>query len=164
MISPEHVRIIVDAELSAARAWAERHKSPLDWLPDALECRVKFTQPETGEVFFLRGVFDNYRAVAPEWSFVDPEWGQTGHPKYFPKPGQASFGASIFILHDKKAIICVPFNRLAYADHGGPHTDWSGPASWLNAGPTNIQAHTLGDMLQAVHRDFVFSRGRMGDQ
>jgi hypothetical protein len=65
------------------------------------------------------------------------------------------------MIHNQTAVICAPFNRLAYTDHAGPHGDWGGPQNWLNAGASQVHAETIGDMLQAIYRDFSVTRERM---
>jgi len=164
VISAEHTKIIVEAELPGAQAWAGRHQLPFLWVPELLQVRVKLTQPETTEPFYLRGSFDDYRAIAPEWGFTDEWWTNIGDHRYHPPQVQTPHGPSIFIDYENRAVICVPFNRLAYKEKGGPHQDWGGPANWLSVKPVNpprIHAVTVGDMLQAIYRDFVYSRGRM---
>jgi hypothetical protein len=163
LIAVEHTGIIVEHELAGAQAWAERHGIEIDWRPEDLQLRVALLQPETGLRFFLRGTFRDYRALPPGWTFSDTSWQATGRSIDFPKAAATAFGASIFIMHNQTAVICVPFNRLAYSDHRGPHGDWGGPTNWLNAGASQIHADTIGDMLQAVYRDFCLTRGRMAN-
>jgi hypothetical protein len=164
LVPADHTRLIVEKELEAAQGWAGRHGVEIDWLPEVLELRVPLRQPETGELFFLRGDFRDYKALAPEWTFADEKWQGGGRAVDFPKVGPTRFGAPIFMTHNQTAVICVPFNRLAYADHAGPHKDWGGPANWLNAGLSQIHAETVGDMLQAVYRDFCLTRERMANR
>jgi hypothetical protein len=161
LIPAEHARIIVEQELEGARGWSERHGVPLEWFSDELLLRATLVQPETNSAFVLRATFGEYRALPPEWTFSDEDGKTAGRFADFPKGVQTRFGASIFISHNQTAVICVPFNRLAYTDRGGPHGDWGGPANWLNAGPNQIHADTIGDMLQAIYRDFLCTRGRM---
>lgn len=164
MIPAEHTRIFVEQELEGARSWAERHDVRLEWFPDRLMLRATLAQPETNSAFLLRGAFGEYRALPPEWTFTNESGETAGRPADFPKGVQTQFGASIFIMHNQTAVICVPFNRLAYTDRGGPHGDWGGPSNWQNAGPSQIHADTIGDMLQAIHRDFLHTRERMDNQ
>lgn len=161
LIPAEHTRIIVESEMEAARGWAARHEAVINWLPDDLILRVTLPRPGENPPFFLRGFFADYRALPPAWTFTDEKWEATGRPVDFPKGVPTRFGASIFIMHNQTAIICAPFNRLAYADQSGPHADWGGATNWLNAGPSQIHANTIGDMLQAIHRDFCLTRERM---
>ena len=67
----------------------------------------------------------------------------------------------MFIQHNSRGIICAPFNRLAYATHDGPHSNWGDAAQWMTAGPGYVYAVTIGDMLQLILRDFSLSKGRM---
>lgn len=159
MIPREHTLIHLEDELPGARCWAERHDVPFLWVPESLEVRATFVQPETNEVFYLRGRFDNYREIAPAWTFTDAAWTAEPRQQLFPRPGQTPYGASVF---HGNPVICVPFNRLAYKEHRGPHDDWGGPANWLTAGrPNEVKAHYLGDMLGVIYQHFLFSRGRM---
>jgi hypothetical protein len=159
VVPRETTIIILEDELPGAQAWAGRHGVPLRWLPESLEVRVTLTQPETNEPFYLRGRFDDYRQLAPAWVFTDAGWAAEPRPQLFPRPGQSPYGASV--LHSA-SVICAPFNRLAYKEHRGPHDDWGGPANWLTAGRANeVTARHLGDMLQAIFRDLMYSRGRM---
>jgi hypothetical protein len=161
MIPSADTLIIVEDELEGARRWAERHVVPLAWFPEHLELRVNLRQPETLEPFFLRARFDDYRAIPPQWAFTDTAWEISASALVFPKPTPTPHGSSIFLMGPGGAVICVPFNRLAYAEHRGPHGDWGGPSNWLNAGASHIRAETIGDMLQAIRRDFMHTRGRM---
>jgi hypothetical protein len=163
LIPVEHTRTIVEEELKGASSWAARHGVEIDWLPQDLKLRVTLLQPETKAHFFLRGTFRDYRAFPPGWTFSAENSETAGRPVDFPKGVATRFGASIFIMHNQTAVICVPFNRLAYADQGGPHGDWGGPANWLNAGTSQIHAATIGDMLQAIHRDFSLTREWMAN-
>ena len=162
MIPTEQSRITVEDELIGARPWSERHDIKLNWLANGLELRVELVQPQTNEVFFLRGRFSDYKAVAPEWAFASKEWSGDGQLAYFPNPVQSSHGPSIFINHGNRGVICVPFNRLAYATHAGPHQDWGAPANWLSAAPAYVHAETVGDMLQVIFRDLSYTKGQAG--
>lgn len=161
MVSGEDTIILLDDELPGAQAWAKRCRTPLVWVPEGLEIRVTLTQPDSGELFYLRGRFDNYRAVAPAWVFTDAEWTAEPGPQFFPRPAPTPLGApSVF---HAQPVICAPFNRLAYKEHNGPHPDWGGPAQWLTAGVAGqVTAHYLGDMVSVIYQHFVVTRGRMG--
>ena len=164
MIPHQDTILIVEDELRGALRWTDRHRIPLTWLPERLDVRVTFTQPGTGELFFLRGTFDEYKAIAPAWTFTDQQWEAPAGAFNFPKVLAPPYGSPMFIVGGSGPVVCVPFNRLAYATHGGPHSiaDWGGPSNWLNAGLTYIHAVTIGDMLTAIHRDFRHTSGRMG--
>jgi hypothetical protein len=166
MVPAEQVRIHLHQELPAAQAWAARRGFLLEWDSDLLEVRVTLSQAETNEAFFLRGRFDGYRALPPSWSFTDATWATTGVMSHFPRQRTNRFGSAMFIsggmaTTGAAAVICAPFNRLAYGTERGPHTDWS-LADWTRAGQGYVKALHLGDMLQAIARDFADTRGRMG--
>lgn len=160
MIPRNHTLIYIEEELLGAQAWAERHHVPLLWAEEGLELRATLTQPETQEMFYLLGRFDDYREVAPSWTFTDSEWTAAPRQQHFPRPGHLpAGGASVF---HTQPVICAPFNRLAYKEHQGPHQDWGGPANWLTAGqPNEVKAYFIGDMLAVIQRHFAVSRGRM---
>jgi hypothetical protein len=159
----ERARAIAELELDAARAWAARHRATLTWIAETLELRATFMQPigDLEETFFLRGSFDGYREVPPIWVFTDETWGAMSRPVDSPQAAPPGGRSSMFISHNGRAVICAPFNRLAYAAKEGPHQDWGGPELWLSAGPNLVHAATIGDMLQAIHRDLVFAVGRL---
>jgi hypothetical protein len=161
VIPAEQTLIILADELEGARSWAERHGVTMEWLPGSLELHVTLVQPETNYPFLLRGRFLDYRALPPEWTFSDEKWQQSGRRCDSPKGVPIGRWGTIFIDYEGIAVICAPFNRLAYREHAGPHADWSGPANWLNAAAGRIHADTIGDMLQSIYRDFLFTRERM---
>lgn len=153
--------LYVKDELPGAQAWAERHRAPLVWAEEVLELRVTLTQPETKQPFYLRGRFDEYRELPPEWTFTDSAWTAATAFALFPNLAQTPYGSPLFIRANSGPVICAPFNRLAYAAHGGPHRDWT-LAAWLAAGhESQVKAHCIGDMLQIIYRDVLLSRGRM---
>ena len=167
MSSADRSRVHVDAELPGAQAWALRHDVGLTWLPDALTLRTALVQPGSGQSFYLRGIFTEYRELPPLWTFCDEKWETAEAQRWFPNPpgGQSQFGASVLIQHGTKGVICAHFNRLAYADAGiaGPHGDWGGPAQWLSVRSGQTVATTLGEMLAVIYRDFQLTNGRMAN-
>lgn len=156
-----HIALIVTSEVAESSAWAQRHGYALDWRPETLTLRTTLTQPQTGERFYLQGIFADYRALPPLWDFMDADWQAGGKLANFPKMEGSPFGGSLFINHQDHGVICAPFSRLAYQAHDGPHVDWGVPADWLTAGGSHVRAVHLGDMLQAIRRDFVGSKGRL---
>jgi hypothetical protein len=162
VIPAEHTRLVVEDELQGACSWAERQAVLLDWVPARLQLRATLTHPQN-ERYFLSGSFDDYRALPPVWIFADAAFERAARLSDWPKGVQTPFGASIFILHNNHPVICAPFNRLAYSVHAGPHGDWGGPANWMNAGQSYIRAETVGDMLQAIYRDFLITRERLAN-
>lgn len=158
MMSAETTSVIVEDELVAARFWAKRHNLELTWLPKSLEIRCVLTQPNTGNQFFLHGDAENYKEEPPAWTFRGSSWqGGTNRHDY---PGQIVGAPGSTIFHSK-GVLCAPFNRLAFKRNGGPHGDWGTPAQWMSAQGNYVQAHTIGDMLAVIYRDFQYSTGRL---
>ena len=155
-LPPAMARASVEDELDAARAWAARHGWILRWRSEDLSLRAATYHEAAGRLVEVVGVLDGYRALPPAWRFVQPGTG-VADPASFPAPGQGSIPGSIF---HSNAVICAPWNRLAYAEHGGPHGDWSGPAAWLQASGMTV-AHTLADMLSALDVHLRQSAGMM---
>ena len=151
----------LEAELDGAMAWAMRHELDLTWVPADRMLRVMLVQAETQERFFLQAQCDSYKALPPIWDWRDEQWCGAPSTHLSPNPKATPFGSSMFIARKGRAIICAPFNRLAYGVHDGPHSDWGDPAQWMTVGGTHVRATTLGDMLQAILRDFRYTNGRM---
>lgn len=161
MVPREHTILIVEEELEGARAWAERHAVPLEWRPDELELRVQLTQPKTEGLFYLRGIFDNYREIPPAWQFCDEDWKASATPVLYPHPETVIEGPPpVGSIFHTKPVICAPFNRLAYG-RGAVHPDWS-MADWHSLSqPNQVKASTIGDMLQTLWLHLSVTRRRM---
>ena len=156
---------VVDAtlavELAAAKAWADRFRIPWEWIPESRQLRMTLEQPETGELFYLKGQFDDYRLLPPSWQWCSADWTAADTLTLSPDGRNPRFGSSQFINHNGRAVICAPYNRLAHSTFGGPHSNWGDPINWAAAAGKQICATTLGDMLQAIRRDLLTSRGRL---
>lgn len=170
MIPANETRIMIEPEIRGALAWADRREIASAWNPESLEMRTVLRQPGDLAEFFLRGRFDRYPFMAPEWTFSDAIWARAGQLVDFPKPitNPAPPTASIFLAFGNGGVICAPFNRLAYKSCAGPHGDWGGPEQWFEASAKTsaqkqVRADTVGDMLQVIYRDFLLTRGRMGN-
>ena len=151
----------IEAELPGAVCWATRHRIAMDTSCVKNQIiRVELIQEGENEKFFLQGNFEDYKALPPIWDWRDETWLVSGEPQLSPQPENNPFG-SMFIRHEDSSVICAPFNRWAYGAHDGPHSDWKEPAQWLTTGAGHIHAITIGDMLQAILRDFTFTKGRM---
>ncbi len=152
----------IECELPGAIAWARRHGiSLIPLFTGQRLLRVVLIQEPSAERFFLQGSFEQYKALPPVWEWRDKTWDETEASSLGPRPQPTPFGSSMFLSQGNKTIICAPFNRLAFSEHGGPHGDWGGPAQWISAGPTFVQATTIGEMLQAIVRDFRYTTERM---
>jgi len=148
---------VLEQELPAAHRWAARHAWTLDADLDALQLTATTHHPADHAELILVGEFTGYRAIPPAWRFIDPATGQPG-PRAFPAPGSPPGGSSIF---HPMPVLCAPWNRLAYAEVGGPHGDWGAAAGWLNAANYS-KAHTIADMLATVEAHLRSSPGRLG--
>ena len=152
----------IENELPGALAWAQRRRIALDTrLLRERIIRAVLVQQDEGEKFYLQGSFDDYKELPPIWDWCDESWSNTGALHLSPRVDNSPFGSSMFIQHNSRGIICAPFNRLAYATHDGPHSNWGDAAQWMTAGPGYVYAVTIGDMLQLILRDFSLSKGRM---
>jgi hypothetical protein len=155
----------VAEELPAAIAWAQRNELKIEHDRDELTVYLHLTGPAVTdghiEHYLLRGRFDDYRAIAPEWVFVDPRTrGSVGDAAFPHAPAGGAFGASLFIQGNGGALICAHFNRLAYATDGGVHTDWGETTSWLTRRSGQTFAPNIGSMLDRISRDMPYTQGR----
>lgn len=160
MLAPPAVtRAVLGHELPPAKAWAERHRWVLLFHDDSFRLDLRFIHPreEHGRVRLL-GDLVGYKVVPPAWQFVDFETGEPSRSAW-PAPGSLP-RVSSSIFHSS-GVICAPFNRLAYKDHGGPHGDWSGAENWLAVRPAIVRATTIGEMLQVIALHLSVSPGRM---
>ena len=160
---PDHVTVAAFAsELEPAQMWADEEQLQFEWnLPEKV-LRVTFVRDDSAERFYLRGRFDDYKALPPIWEWCDADWSNAGDRRLSPEATQTPYGSSVFLDHRGTAIICAPFNRLAYADHGGPHNNWGELTHWMTVGQGVVYAVTIGDMLHTIARDFRYTSGRMG--
>jgi hypothetical protein len=149
------------AELGPAREWAKREQFKLECDLPKMELRVTFSRADSGECFYLRGRFDGYKALPPTWEWCDANWSNAGEKRLSPDAAQTAHGSSVFLDHHGTAIICAPFNRLAYAAHGGPHSNWGELTHWMTVARRVVYAVTIGDMLHSIARDFRYTSGRM---
>ena len=155
IVPPEVSLAILEGELPGARRWAEDLGITIRWDAEALSVCAEFVHPRSGDTFYLRGRFNEYRALPPVWEFCSADWGEAEKKEFYPKPVA---GGTLFHPH---GVICAHFNRRAYRILGGPHGDWGDATQWTTVAKGYIKAHTLVDMLQAIHRDFPQTEGRM---
>src|SRR3954469_7862159 len=93
------------AEMSATVAWASRHELLLEYNPERLTLWLALTADGTAERsaperYLLRGRFDGYRGVPPEWTFVHPDTREEIGAAAFPHPDPLRpppLGPSLFI-------------------------------------------------------------------
>ena len=145
--------------MRGADAWARRRRTwrvAVDY--ERLRLSAEVDHPREGQgLLLILADLDDYRVVPPAWRFVD-EAGNS--PKSaWPAPGERlGGGGSIF---HSQLVLCAPFNRLAYAQHGGPHGDWGAPTNWLAERPGIVRASNLGEMLAVIDLHLSVSPGRM---
>jgi hypothetical protein len=156
------VRASVTAELTAARAWAERHRYELDWLDESMELRLRLDGPNA-EPYLLVGTFEDYPTLPPTWRFVHPMTGERIGRAAYPSPANPYPRGSPLVIDSglEGAVICAHFNRLAFTEEGGPHGDWGPLANWQNPGASSYTfAVTIPDMLARIALDVRDSNGR----
>ncbi|MBM0202915.1 hypothetical protein JNW90_07255 [Micromonospora sp. STR1s_5] len=147
---------MIASELPAAQAWAARRPG---WTVDLNEDAgplliVGAVHPGSGTLVRITADLSGYPAIPPAWRFTDRAGGSAAP---FPQPGGSPVvPGSIF--HSNR-LICAPWNRLAYAEHGGPHPDWGALANWKTAGAGYTKANTLADMLSQIHLHLTLSPG-----
>ena len=149
--------IVVDyaiaSELEGALRWAARHDIDVstELLAERI-LRVVLVQEQSRRRFFLQGKFDQYKALPPEWDWRDENWLNDGSRSLSPQPESTPFGNSMFIVYQDKAIICAPFNRLAFRHHGGPHRNWG---DLISVGDSSGQVCTCQYYRRHVYKRFT---------
>jgi hypothetical protein len=152
---PNISRALLADELPAAEALAKRMGWEITFNKDLLRVDVQVKHPKTGHLLLLDADLAGYRAVPPAWQFLEPktrEAVKNAWPAAAPVQGKSS------IFHG--ALICAPFNRLAFKDLQGPHNDWGGPTAWLDVKGT-VFAANLAEMLQVIRLHLSVSPGMM---
>lgn len=160
MLVPHEVaKAVFEYEVQGAQAWAKRHGWALTLALEELRLDIQFDHPkqDAGRLRLV-GDFHDYKAVPPALEFVNVE---TGEPERqaWPAPGSRP-GISSSIFHSS-GVICAPFNRLAYKEHGGPHEDWNGPQNWLSVSQQVVRATAIGEMLATLDLHLAASPGRL---
>lgn len=143
MTVPRSVTIAtVEEELPAVTAYAQRHGWAVNWDTEQIQLTFDGKHPADATPIRIVAAVEGYKALPPAWTFEDP----AGKRSLFPKPGPVNGKSSIF--HSRR-VICAPFNRLAYVQHSGPHSNWGGPENWLEV-RGHIRATTLANMLASI--------------
>jgi hypothetical protein len=150
-------RTVVAEESPAVLAWAARRPGWTVRLDEAdLRLTVDTEHPATRTPLRIEADLHGYRAVPPAWRFVDPNTGQATST-VFPQPGTSpALPGSIF---HPNHLICAPWNRLAFAELGGPHGDWGALTGWIVSGAGSSHAETLADMLSQIALHLAISTG-----
>ena len=150
---PREVSVgIVESELAAVGQSIKRWGWTMSIDVEHLIFRFRAPHPKDSGHANLVADLTGYRAVPPAWQFVDEAGNGARHA--FPAPGPSG---SVF---HQNAVICAPWNRLAYSELGGPHGDWSGATAWLSV-QGNTRATTIADMLAIIRVNLAVSPGWM---
>ena len=137
----------VESELPGLQAYARRHSWAVNWEPPCQTLKLTKHDEHGNPILILVAELDGYRALPPKWWFADPAKDELT-PGRFPRGKQIHGKSSIF--HSRK-VICAPFNRLAYSESGGPHSNWGELVNWQSAGSaSDVHARSLGDMLAVI--------------
>jgi hypothetical protein len=158
MVPEDTTRALLHGEAAAIEAWAERHRWSVEIDAERLALAATVRHPADGSPLMVVADLHGYRAVPPAWRFVDPATKESG-PSAFPMGGPLPGGkGSIF---HSGAVICAPWNRLAYTSEGGPHGDWGEFANWLNVEGDVTRAADVAQMLSAIDVHLGASPGRL---
>lgn len=141
-LPPSAARAAVELELDGARAWATRHDWILEWDPERLLLRAATYHRPLHRLLEAYADCDGYKAVPPAWRFVRPGTDDLD-AAWFPR-------LALIAMVEETPVICAPWNRLAYGEHGGPHANWSAAGSWLQINEGTL-AHTIPDMLELIN-------------
>ena len=155
MVPRDTTLAVVACELPGLQAYAQRHGWSVDWRPEPLVLILDGRHPADGSPVRLHADVTGYRAVPPGWRFISHD-GEPPSATRAPKPG--TLPGNIGSIFHANGIICAPFNRLAYAEHSGPHGDWGGPAKWLGV-RGHVTAKELGQMLAQIVLHLKYSPG-----
>lgn len=137
-VAPDVTRAHVEEELDEVREWAERHGWAMSWRPDQFLLDVTMRSIIDGEQFELEVSMQDYRALPPIFEFIRSTTGERGTLRCYPKGGRGYF--------HPKPLLCTPWNRKAYRELGGPHSDW-GLSQWQSYRRNHVR---LGDMLSLI--------------
>jgi hypothetical protein len=149
-------RVVLADERAAITAWASRHAWVIALDLDGLICTAKTTHPN-GQTVIFRADLSGYPVQPPAWWCGESRDDRSTFPGP-PTAPPAGLPSSIF---HPNAVICAPWNRLAYSIHGGPHNDWRELRDWKQAAPGSTRAHTVTDMLDALRLHLQYSPGML---
>jgi hypothetical protein len=142
-ITRQHMReeLVLVKDLAATERWVV--------IPDYEHLTILVTmRAHNGDPYIIEARCDDYKAMPPFFEFIDPDTGQHGTRRAYPKTTDSFF-------HDSGPCICAPFSRKAYKAvvDTGPHNDWQF-GDWQTSTANNVQwanASKLGDMLGLIN-------------
>ncbi len=105
-----------------------------------------------GEKYIFEFSLDHYRELPPSIELVHPLTGERGTRRCYPGGGRGYF--------HNNPVICAPWNRKAYASHGGPHSDWAA-SQWASCRPNHSRLGDILVLLQELIDDRATYTGRM---
>lgn len=116
----------------------------------------------TGDQYIVEANCDDYKEAPPFFEFIDPENGERGTRRAYPRTNDSFF-------HDQGPCICAPFSRKAYRSvvPTGPHADWVF-GDWQTSTASNIpwaNYAKLGDMFGLIYKRMSrpdLYKGRIG--
>jgi hypothetical protein len=141
----------VDVEFAEALQSASALGWRLERIED-LKVRALIEGPEVDglprETFIFEFGFQDYKEKPPYIEGVHPVTGERNQPGCFPTNTNGYF-------HQDRRI-CAEWNRGAYSELGGPHSDWQ-YANWMN---NNEKCSTLTLMLFRIYTAIYHARYR----
>ena len=149
-------------ELEAAHEWARRERLQLKAvLPQGWFAPYSLVKVPTNSSS-CKDSSKGTRSYLPYGNGAIPIGRMEETGNLAPEAAPTPYGSSIFLDNGRHAIICTPFNRLAFSACDGPHGDWGELSHWMSAGRGYVYAVTIADMLDVVARDFRYTTNRMG--
>lgn len=152
LVATDVTRAHVDAEISQLDPWAKLHGWGVTWDSESLLLTVGMRSKVDEECYVIEMKLDDYRALPPLIELVHPTLNERGTRRCFPGGGRGYFHSN--------PVVCAPWNRKAYAAHGGPHADWA-MASWATYRPNHSQIGDMLVLLQELIDDRSSYSGRM---
>lgn len=137
-VLPEVSLAHIEKELKKARDLIEAMGLDLDTsMLSEEDLRFRVSGHATDdELYIVEFRCDHYRELPPYVEMIDPESGDVGVKRAYPKG----------VFH-KESCICARFNRKSYADHSGIHSSWE-YGNWKQ----NPEADHLGGMISHIFR------------
>jgi hypothetical protein len=152
-VEPELTRSIMREEMHRVHDYGKAHKWGI--IPNYPEFSVIVTMyAHNGDLFVIKLSCDNYRELPPIIDFIDPETGEIGTMKAYPKGSDSFFNTT-------GPCICAPFSRKAY---DSLHQQWS-LGNWTTSAEQNVnwaQVSNLVGILSVIQsRLLIDYKGRM---
>jgi hypothetical protein len=145
-------RAHVEDELKEAEPWGLLHGWNHSWEPEGLLLRTEMLSKVDRQKFVIEFTFANYREFPPYIEFLHPDTNERGTHRCYPKGGRGYFHGN--------PVICAPWNRKAYAAHGGPHSDWV-MSQWAAYRANHSKLGDILALLQELLDDRAGYGGRM---